>query len=211
MDIVSPIMATNNIDQESTMNLSHTQSLLLNLPPELRGMIFQLCFDGIILYTPLICAGDGWYRQLEWQNNHSSQLLLVSKQFLAEAFQAMLHTCVLDIWGATPFRERSVNLPSVAKHIRHVAVSQHRSKGNVAISWKGNAECSCQCSIFKDVFLVCHLSSAYSSMLLPQQPQRSSLNGSPSLMAAGTKEGDFLKEYQVFFVLSFKNSSPPKQ
>lgn len=113
---------------DTSMVTSNTEAALLNLPAELRSMILQHCFHGMVLYTRSNCTGREWYKRLEICDNSSSQLLLVSKQLSAEAFEAMLHTCVLDIWGATSNRDVFSHLPLVVEQIRHVAVSEHRCR-----------------------------------------------------------------------------------
>jgi len=119
-------MAETNSATNMSIVLANKESALLNLPAELRGMILQHCFHGMILYTRSSCTDSAWYKRLELRNNSSSQLLLVNKQLSAEAFEAMLHACVLDIWGVTSYRDTFSCLPLVIEHIRHVAVSEHR-------------------------------------------------------------------------------------
>ena len=129
MSDIETMMPVDDMLPETSTTLSNMQTPLLSLPPELREMIFQLCFDGVILYTRSGYISRGHrYKQIEWHNNPCTQLLLVSKQISADSFEAMLHTCVLDIWGATPLGRVLDSLPLVANHIRHVAVAEARSQ-----------------------------------------------------------------------------------
>lgn len=42
---------------DTSMVISNKESALLKLPAELRGMILQQCFHGMILYTRSNCTG----------------------------------------------------------------------------------------------------------------------------------------------------------
>jgi len=114
-----------SVSPESSMELSVSRSPLLDLPVELRNIIFQHCYEGVLVYTRSTCNGE-WYKQLEYQNP-CPQLLLVNKQVSAEAFIAMLRECALDIWGSVTLLDTLSTLPLVAKHIRNVAVTATRS------------------------------------------------------------------------------------
>ena len=110
------------------MDSTHSKSPLLDLPAELRAMILQHYFCGAVLYTRSTLTKVPSYDAPSWCNKTCSPLLLVSRQISAEALEAMMHTCVIDIWGTAPFYTNPRFLPLVSKHIRHAAVSGGRGE-----------------------------------------------------------------------------------
>lgn len=118
-------------------------SWLLGLPYELRRKILQCCYgDAEVIYIRLksrpkstaaaSLEGAAWsarklLNHLDWRNP-CPQLLRVNKQISSEALDALLHKCVLDLWGAVSVGQVKQLMPRISHNVRNVAVSNDRCR-----------------------------------------------------------------------------------
>lgn len=126
---------TSEIMDSSIQNLENVDVCgLLDLPVELRYMIFRRLLGSIVLYLRNLPQDDGygrWQSSVEW-TNPCPELLLVNRQIRDEALQVILQSCVLDLWGLNFYNSFFFkNLPKASIHIRHVAINFDRCEFTV--------------------------------------------------------------------------------